>query len=99
MPANGGEESALGKLNTDEFEDENVELAAGADAGAGTQPHDDKSFISNDAISIAHSIALVQSTGVLVTRRQRMLKTPAGILTDMHENDIDKDFWKCLRDA
>jgi hypothetical protein len=58
-------------------------LAAGADAGAGMQPHDDKFYISNDAISIAHSIALVRSTGVLVTRQQRMLKTPAGILTAM----------------
>jgi hypothetical protein len=50
MPANGDEESALGKLNTDKFEDEKVELAAGADAGPGMQPHDDKSYIRNDAI-------------------------------------------------
>jgi hypothetical protein len=50
MPANGDEESALGKLNTDKFEDENVELAAGADAGSGTQPHGDKSYIRNDAL-------------------------------------------------
>ena len=91
MPANGGEESALGKLNTDEFEDENVELAAGADAGAGTQPHDDMSHISNDAISIANSIASVQSTGVFVTRQQRMLKTPAGILTAMREDGVEKE--------
>jgi hypothetical protein len=63
MPANGDEERALGKFRTGKFEDENVELVpAGADAGAGTQPHDDKSYISNDAISIAHSIAPVRLT-------------------------------------
>jgi hypothetical protein len=59
MPANGDAERALGKFNTDKPEDENVELAAGTDAGVGMQPHNDKFYISNDAISIAHSIAIV----------------------------------------
>lgn len=81
---------ADGADNVDDVEDDG-KPGAGADAGAGTQPTDDRSLLSSDTISLAHSIARVQATGVLVTRKQRLLKTPAGMLTAMREKDLEKE--------
>ena len=76
-------------VEVDDSEDDTDE--AGADAGAGTQPLDDRSYDTNSLASLAHSIARVPATGVLVTRKQRLLKTPAGLLTAMRETDLEKE--------
>ena len=95
MPSGVEAAGALYRSRSEESGDEEVALAggadAGADAGAGTQHYDEKSYLSNDSISLAHSIARVPATGVLMARRQRMLKTPAGILTAMREKDVEKE--------
>jgi hypothetical protein len=95
--------NSIGDAQIDEYNETQIDMradesneivngaGAGADAGAGTQATDDKSQISADNISVAHSIARVPATGTLVTKRQRFLKTPAGTLTAMREKDYENE--------
>ena len=59
-------------------------LSADADAGAG---------ISEvlDCVTPTHSISRAAGTGLMVTRQQKVLRTPSGRLTMMREKDLEKE--------
>jgi hypothetical protein len=101
LPGPGVQMDTITEMNNsevkqDETSDESdarseADRRAGADAGAGTTPMDDRSFLSSDTGSMAHSISRVPATGPTVTRRQILLNTPSGRLTISSEKNLERE--------
>ena len=62
----------------------NSSLSADADAGAGLSE-------VLDSVTPAHSISRAAGTGLMVTRQQKVLRTPSGRLTMLREKDLEKE--------
>jgi len=89
-------ESASEDANGSQIVDDELESISNADEADSSDDSDDgvmRAQTEPHAVSpgYAHSISRAPHTGLMVTRRQKLLRTPSGRLTTMREKDVEAE--------